>query len=263
MKKKQKKIFFGVLFFLIIFFLVGFSNIFDNNLKKIITKATSESYQLGDNVSESLAQKDNPQDVYQENQSLKNKISFLEQRIINLEKSIDEQFDFQGQIDFLDNNNFDYRTAKITNKGFNQNKNIFILDKGEKDGVQKGMVAVSSYGTVLGKIIFVEQNISWLLLLNDIDSSISASVLRDDFLAGSVEGDRDGSLTLKYISKDSIIEKNDILMTSGIEDNVPQGLLIGEIADIKRDDRQMFAEATVWQASEIKDVNFVNIVFPK
>jgi rod shape-determining protein MreC len=260
MKRRNKKRFFLTLILLVLFFLIGYSGLFENNVKSWLGKLSASNYILAGGFW--TGDERSFHDIYEENVTLKNKISFLEQRLVNLEKTIEDQFDFQNQIDFLENNNFEYKSAKIINRGFNQNKNIFILDKGKKDGAKKGLAVVSTYGTVLGKIIFVDENFSWLLLLNDKESSVSVSLLKNEIMAGSVEGGPDGNLLLRYVSKDCLLEKADILITSGIEEDVPSGLLVGEVATVQKDDRQIFSEALVWQASEIKNINFVNIVFP-
>lgn len=198
--------------------------------------------------------------VVEENVNLKNKIIKLENDIIRLQEILGEKEILDNQIEFLSKKNINYVSAKIITRGINQNQNLLTINRGSKDNLEKGMAVVIENGLVIGKLQNVMPEVSYLLLLTDSRSEISASSLKNNSLVGIIKGKTDLSLELEFIPKEKNLEIGDTIITSGVEEKIPSGLFIGDITDISQDKRDLFNKATVWQPADIKNITIINVV---
>jgi len=179
-----------------------------------------------------------------------------------LQEILSQKEILDSQIEFLSQKNISSVPAKVIARGINQNQNLLTINKGLKNNFKTGMIAVVENGLVVGKLINVMPEISHLLLLNDSKSEVSASILKNNSLTGVVKGKIDLSLELEFIPKEQDLEVGDIIITSGIEEQIPSGLLIGEVGEITQDERDLFRKATIWQPVDIKNITIVNIIIP-
>lgn len=118
-----------------------------------------------------------------------------------------------------------------------------VIDAGKAQGVEKGMTVVVPRGLV-GRVQSVGPNWAKVLLITDPRSSVSA-LIQTSRATGQVQGLVGGDLVIKYVSQEKVINKNEIVLTSGLGGNLPQGLVIGQITAVEQRDSDMFQQATV------------------
>jgi rod shape-determining protein MreC len=118
-----------------------------------------------------------------------------------------------------------------------------ILNKGTDDGVVKGAVVMEGE-FLLGRIIAVSESTSEVLLVNDIHSLFSVSVGKEG-IAGIIKGNGKGfMLIVKYIDNqpENIVQKGDVVMTSGYSRGVPPRILIGKVCNNPQKDTKNYNE---------------------
>jgi len=64
------------------------------------------------------------------------------------------------------------------------------------------------------------------------------------------------------IPKNKSIEVGDVIFTSGVEETIPSGLLLGEVSEISEDERDLFKTAKIWQPADTKNISIVNVILP-
>jgi len=200
-----------------------------------------------------------------QNEELKNKIIGLENRIMELEEILSQNEILSNQLDFLKQKNIQSVPAKVVSRGINQNSNLLVINRGSKDNLKKGLIVTIKEGLVIGKLVNVFDTISHVLLLTDSYSEISATILNENdqgSIIGIVKGKLNISLELSMIPKDEQIQIGNIIFTSGIEEEIPAGLLLGEISEISRDERDLFKTAKIWQPADTKNITIVNVILP-
>jgi rod shape-determining protein MreC len=101
------------------------------------------------------------------------------------------------------------------------------IDKGERDGVKKGM-AVTSPAGVIGQILKTAPHYSTVLLITDYNSAIDSIVQRTRAKA-IVEGKGENRCQLKYLLRAEEAAVGDVVVTSGLGGNFPKGLMVGKI----------------------------------
>jgi rod shape-determining protein MreC len=106
------------------------------------------------------------------------------------------------------------------------------IDKGEKQGLRKGMAVISPEG-VVGQILKTSPDYATVLLITDYNSAIDAIVQRTR-AKGIVEGKEENRCQLKYLLRTEDVEPGDVVITSGMDGKFPKGLMVGEIQKVDK-----------------------------
>jgi rod shape-determining protein MreC len=145
----------------------------------------------------------------------------------------------------------------------------FVIDRGIRDGLEEGMVAMSD-GAVVGKIIKVANNLSYILPLFSDRTRLAVAVtsppnapVKNDEIEGIIEGRNGLAVELKLIPVDKDIKNDDWVITSGLEYDVPRGLFVGVLKDIESKPTDLFFKATVEVPYKLDNLDMVNIVIPQ
>jgi rod shape-determining protein MreC len=115
------------------------------------------------------------------------------------------------------------------------------IDKGERDGVRKGMAVISSAG-VIGQVLKTAPHYATVLLITDYNSAIDSIVQRTRAKA-IVEGKGENRCQLKYLLRTEEVAVGDAVVTSGLAGNFPKGLMVGEIKEVDRKGHGVFQYA--------------------
>lgn len=134
----------------------------------------------------------------------------------------------------------------------------FILDKGSRHGVRKGMGVVSPLG-VLGQIVDVTPDSSKVLLIEDVYSGVDVVVQRSR-ARGIVSGSMEGGPVLKYVKRSEDIQRGDRLVTSGLDGVFPKGLMVGTVTEVRQKHFGLFQYVGVALAVDPFEVEEVLVV---
>ena len=132
--------------------------------------------------------------------------------------------------------------AEVTQVGVDTFRQTLTINRGSQDGVYVGQPALDAHG-IIGQISSVGPFQSTVLLITDISHAILVRNARteDHYLAhGSGHG-----LKLRYVPRYNDIQRNDILLTSGLDDTYPPEHAVGRIAQITTHPGRDFREADV------------------
>ena len=105
-----------------------------------------------------------------------------------------------------------------------------FIDKGEDVGVATDAAVVTPSG-IVGKVISVFPRTSQVLLISDTSSGVAAA-LQDSRVQGIVKGTGQNSPELQYIMKDIPVVAGEIVLTSGLDQIYPKGLVVGTVAQV-------------------------------
>ena len=137
----------------------------------------------------------------------------------------------------------------------------YILGLGSSDGIAVGMVAVSSQG-VLGKIVYVTEHTSELMLITDELASVGARVLPGGYLSiVSGQGANVSTLKLSLLPGSAEVHIGDKIVTSGLSDLYPEGLTIGSIVKIDDQGTGMHQTAEVAPTVQFSSLYEVMILY--
>lgn len=133
-----------------------------------------------------------------------------------------------------------------------------ILDKGQSDGVQRGLPAVTSLG-VVGQIVETASHQSRLLLIIDRNSAADALVQRTR-ARGIVKGTSEQECYLDYVLHEEDVRVGDRVISSGFDGVYPKGLLIGTVGAINFQGSDFFKEVRITPAVDFDKLEEVLII---
>jgi len=79
----------------------------------------------------------------------------------------------------------------------------------------------------------------FILLLPQI-SSIFSDDNKFETTSGVIQGEYNLIVKMKYVSLSQKVEVGDIVITSGLEENIRRGIIIGEVAEINKNQMLFF-----------------------
>jgi rod shape-determining protein MreC len=196
--------------------------------------------------------------VRQDNEWLRRRVRELEARADRTVDVASQNSRLQALLDLREAMPGQAVAARITAADAAELFRTVILNKGERDGVAAGMAVVAPQG-VVGRIIATSPNASRVLLLEDHASGVDALVERTR-ARGIVEGAADGGCLLKYVKRREDLQVGDRIVTSGLDNIFPKGVLIGEIVRLVRKDQGLFQTAEMQPAVDFSKLEEVLVV---
>lgn len=119
------------------------------------------------------------------------------------------------------------------------------VDRGTADGVTVGMAAVIADGIFYGLVSAVDEHRATVQLSTDRHSEIPSAILGKRKTIGMVTGQEGALLAMDYIPQDAEVNVNDLVVTSGLDGIMPEGLVIGTISDVIVQENAPFTRAII------------------
>lgn len=135
------------------------------------------------------------------------------------------------------------------------------LDRGENDGIERGMPVVTPDG-VVGFVLRSTGSASDVLLLTDPQARLGVRVQRTRARATAAGAGATEPLRLESALRTEPLEEGDLLVTSGGDGVFPSGLVVGRVTEIERRTSGAFLEANVLPAVDMSKVEEVFILPP-
>ena len=183
-----------------------------------------------------------------ENEKLKGEIAALNDQLRMLEGYKAENDRLRALIDLKEaRTDFDCVGANVIGKKTDELHSIITLDKGTKDGIKENAVVFVPEGLV-GVVSEAGLNYCKVKTIFDAESSVSAICLRSGDM-GIVEPSgffaSSGKCSMNYIARSAKTVVGDVIETSGTGGIFPRGIIIGKIAEIKEDSRNLTLSAVI------------------
>jgi rod shape-determining protein MreC len=189
----------------------------------------------------------------------------LKQRIIELQKDnarmkeiVSANERLQRLLEFREKISSPMIAAEVIGQDPSSWFKSLTLNKGEKDGVRKGMAVISPEG-VVGQILKTAPNHSIVLLITDYNSAVDALVQRTRAKA-IVEGKGGNICQLKYLLRSEEVAMGDTVVTSGLSGNFPKGLVIGEIRKVEKEGQGSFQYAELFPSVNLTKLEEVLVI---
>lgn len=126
------------------------------------------------------------------------------------------------------------------------------LDRGTDDGVVEGMTVISWRG-VVGRVSRVSASSAKVLLITDASSSISGRIQSSESrVTGIIKGRPEGGLVMQRIPQEESLQTGETVVTSDFGGLMPEGLVIGQIVQIRRKDVDVMQEAVIEPSADMK-----------
>jgi rod shape-determining protein MreC len=198
--------------------------------------------------------------TYQENSRLKNQADGLRRRLINQEEIIQENERLKKLLSFKGKSGFSLIAARVIAKDPSNWDSVVIIDKGSNDGVRVNLAAITELG-LAGQVIEVDRNQSKVMLINDPSFNV-ASLVQRTREEGIVSGTITGICRMKYLSLNSDVKSGDAVMTSGLSQEFPKGLLIGSVTEAEEDSSGLSKNCLIKPAVNLSKLEELLLIIP-
>lgn len=166
-----------------------------------------------------------------ENENLKKQLIELTLQQKSYHALIEENKRLKYLLGLKESNKDVIAVANVVSKGSNKFLKTIWIDKGSNHGIKKGYPVVTHNGLV-GKVISVKSDYSEIILITDPNFSVAVRIDRN-----RVEGILSGkgkNCIIKYVPLEEEILTGDRLITSGLDEVFPEGILVGTVKSIDK-----------------------------
>ena len=153
-----------------------------------------------------------------------------------------------------------YITSRIIKNSIFKSDNFFIINKGEKDGIQIGM-GVTVHQGVIGRVHSTSENYSKVISILNQKSSVSISHVKSG-QNGSLKWDGINYMyaKIKDIPNHAEISIGDTICTNGFSDTYPNGISIGTVSSFQKGNENGLYNITVKFINDMNSVSDIYII---
>jgi rod shape-determining protein MreC len=167
------------------------------------------------------------------NRTLRKEIDFLKTKLNQATEEHLENLRLSSLLDFKQKSSYRLVAARVIGSSGESWSSAVMLDKGSSSGIKRGNPVITYLG-LAGRVVEVHPFTSKVLLINDPDMGISA-LLQRCRQQGLVCGALGNLLIMKYLLPETDVKIDDTVITSGLTDSYPKGLLIGRVVEVRND----------------------------
>ncbi len=133
-----------------------------------------------------------------------------------------------------------------------------MIDKGLEDGLLKCAPAMVSEG-IVGQVIEVSKNFSKILLITDRNSAVDA-LIQNSRVRGIVKGNNEDHCSFVYTLRKDEVKEGEIIVTSGLDQVFPKGLMIGRVLMVTKDQSHLFQDITIETSVDFEKIEEVLVL---
>lgn len=199
-------------------------------------------------------------ELYEENKTLQAELLQSAVQVQQLAESKAENLRLRALLDAGLVINDRILNAEIISVDANATHQVFILNKGLREGVVVGLPVLDAKG-IMGQIVESTHRLSSLMLISDSRHSIPVRIARTGdraILTGMGDNNR---LQLDYVPESADIRVGDALVSSGLGNNFPAGYPVAIVTEAKRISGREFAEVYAKPTAEIDSSRHVIVLF--
>lgn len=156
-----------------------------------------------------------------------------------------ENLDLKGLLDIPLDDGTKILVGSIIGKTIDGVQNTLLLNIGSDDGIYEGAPVIIKDKVIIGKIIKTSPKNSIVLLLTDNGSKLAGTIQNKDTTIGLVEGEHNINMIMNLIPQGELVYEGNIIITSGLERNIPHGLIIGSVNNLSTKSGDLFQTAII------------------
>lgn len=150
-------------------------------------------------------------------------------------------------------------SANVIGRYIYNDNNWVLIDRGERDDLRKGMPVIVSEGVLVGRVEEVFYSSAKVVFISNPVINTNVETLETGAV-GIIKGNYGLGLVLDSVLQTDNLKVGDKVVTSDISQNIPQGLLIGEIKEISPIKNDLFQKAIVSSPVDFLKLRFVFII---
>jgi len=162
--------------------------------------------------------------------------------------------------DTLYKQQYNYVVARVINNTVGKRNNFIMLNKGKRHGINTDMAVITSNG-VVGTVINVSENFSWVMSVLNKQTRISGRIIKNNQMGTVVWNGIDHTTgTLTDIPAHVKIAKGDTIVTSGFSYIFPANVMLGTIKDFRVEQGEHFYVIPFRFSVDFNSLDYVYVV---
>ena len=193
----------------------------------------------------------------EENQALKQQVSALKEEVNHY---IEEAVQYQRlkiQFEFAEQNLLEKIFAEVIGESVDNFHQTLQINRGAKHGIRRNYAVILKEG-VVGRIQSVTPFQSTVQLILDRRSRFPA-ILQQTRAKGLIYGTSDG-LEMRRIHLRADIKEGDRVVTSGLSDLFPKGILVGTVSAVLHEEHELFQTAKLIPVVDFDTIEGVFVI---
>ncbi|MFZ5803206.1 MAG: rod shape-determining protein MreC [Candidatus Omnitrophota bacterium] len=180
---------------------------------------------------------------FQNQKKMEARIRLLENKMVRYDDLLKENQRLSRLLGFKETVPEKALAARIIGWDLSAWRKTLLLNKGETEGIQKGMAVIVPEGLV-GRVIETNPASARVLLLIDPDARVSV-ISSDSRVHGIAMGDGSPFMVMRYIEMENPVTVGEKALSSGVGGHFPKGLLVGVIRSVERDEDGLHLKAMI------------------
>ena len=192
---------------------------------------------------------------------LKEENAKLREKVILNNDTLGQLKKLENVLDLAGRGNYKVVSARVIGKGSSATfSQTITIDAGSSDGVFKDMTVIGELGLV-GVVKSTTSSSAIVLLMSDSTFRIGVRIARSQSI-GVLLGEGDGEYTLQLLDPSGTIEKGDVLLSLGSDNNRPfvPGVPVGFVKSVKNSRLTLTQEAVVSSYSNLGSIGVVSVI---
>ena len=228
----------------------------------VVLKVVSAPFNFVQDKLDEMAEKNNLYEKYKELQNKEDQVDSVIAQNENLQNEVNKLKETLNLNTILSDKV--YLNATVVSRNIGYWYDEVTIDKGSKNGIEKGMAVVTPDG-LIGQITKVSNYSSTVKLLSNENMSDKISVkikVGDDYVYGliSMYDSKTNTYTVEGISENVDIEKGADVVTTGMGTIFPSGLMVGTAQKVTTDNFDLSKVVEVKASVNFDDLDYVTVL---
>ncbi len=194
------------------------------------------------------------------NEALEREVDLLKNKINSLNETYLENMRLKETLAFKQKSVLKLIPARVIARSADNWSSTVIIDKGSYHGINPGMGVITYLG-LAGRIMEVTSSTSRVMLLSDPSLGVSSLIQRSR-QEGLVTGTLGNNLIMKYLPDEADMRIGDKVISSGLNNIYPKGILIGKIIEIGKEFSGLSRYAIVEPTVNFSNIEEILVVVP-
>lgn len=223
-------------------------------------------YSWGTNINVAFDEQTGKADLWQQINDLQAETNQLISKNAELKAVEEENAILREYLNFFNDHSYEHILSRVISRGDITNvigrTESILIDKGSTDGLRIGLAVVDEQGIVVGKVAAVKEASSLVRLVNNQQCKLAAGILGSEATNGITEGELGLTIKMNFIFQEVEIKKDDIVITSGLEETIPRGLVIGKVSDVNKENNELWQSAHLIPLMNTNNLLIVSVIKP-
>ena len=198
--------------------------------------------------------------------SLKQQVADLTLAAADREALLSENQKLRDFLNFFNTEKRNYKLAKVVaQENFldsSQTGQDLIINKGSRDGLLPGLALINGAGLLAGKVLEVYDNSARVCLITNNDCKFAITILNQNRTIGISEGDLGLTVKLNFVGQTEKLDVGNIIVTSGLEKDVPAGLVVGRVTQKSNPENDVWQKISVEPLVNLQNLGVVAVLLP-